>query len=502
MSNSKKIILILVGGFILRMWGIGFGLPYQFHQDEPIVVNHALAYGTGDLNPHFFIIPPLSSYLLFLLYGVYFICLRLLGSMQNAAQFASSFFKDPAPFYLIGRVFLGVLPSILNTYLTYRLAKNFVSIRSALFAAALMSVVYLNVTNGHYIYVDNLLVMFVLLGYIVLSRLIFAYGLKRCILAGIIYGLAVATKYNAIFLAIPFLFIQFSSGRRSASGLLLFIGFALLAFVIGNPFSILDGNNFLLNITKNIRHEHVGWLHHFIYSLWAGTGVDFSTLGSVGLMVFTVKKPRAGIFLLSFAVLFYIHLVFASQYFSRYVLVLIPFLAIGAGYLLFDYLWERVRGAFFRRALIIIAFILISVQAVKSVKADMLFSTKDTRQEALEWIQSNIPVNSRIAFDSTFFRPPVKENTRQLLQKKLLTGKQPGLREIKDKKIDFQIKARELDKNTYEVYYIVSSTNKGPAKFLGFWPVILNKLEALKAEGIEYAVFDNFGINGPSDALR
>src|SRR3989344_5891622 len=61
---------LLMGGFVdtqcgfkLRIWGLNFGLPYQFHQDEPIVVNHALAYGAGDLNPHFFIIPPLASYI-------------------------------------------------------------------------------------------------------------------------------------------------------------------------------------------------------------------------------------------------------------------------------------------------------------------------------------------------------------------------------------------------------------------------------------------------------
>ncbi|MGB2880051.1 MAG: hypothetical protein WBD24_07700, partial [Candidatus Omnitrophota bacterium] len=82
MDLKKKNILILsilVMGAVLRIWGLSFGLPFQLHQDEPIVVNHALAYGAGDLNPHFFIIPPLCSYLLFFAYGLYFILGKIAG---------------------------------------------------------------------------------------------------------------------------------------------------------------------------------------------------------------------------------------------------------------------------------------------------------------------------------------------------------------------------------------------------------------------------------------
>ena len=65
--NSLILLLILAFAFFLRIWGVHFGLPYAYHADEPIVIHHALAYGSGDLNPHFFNIPPLVSYLLFAL---------------------------------------------------------------------------------------------------------------------------------------------------------------------------------------------------------------------------------------------------------------------------------------------------------------------------------------------------------------------------------------------------------------------------------------------------
>ena len=80
--------LILLAGFLLRVWGIAFGLPFLYHADEPIIVNHALAFGAGDLNPHFFKIPPLVSYLLFACYGIYY----LVGGFHGITQFQNLFF--------------------------------------------------------------------------------------------------------------------------------------------------------------------------------------------------------------------------------------------------------------------------------------------------------------------------------------------------------------------------------------------------------------------------
>ena len=68
-KNRWLLAGILLLALALRITGIQFGLPHLYHADEPIVVNHALAYGAGDLNPHFFKIPPLVSYLLFVVYG-------------------------------------------------------------------------------------------------------------------------------------------------------------------------------------------------------------------------------------------------------------------------------------------------------------------------------------------------------------------------------------------------------------------------------------------------
>jgi hypothetical protein len=110
---KKTFFLVLLAGIVLRLWGIDFGLPYILHQDEPIVVNHAMAYGTGDLNPHFFVIPPLPSYIVFFFYGLYFLAGKAIGYFSSANDLAALFFAD-LPGLRAERSFRAVRPEALR----------------------------------------------------------------------------------------------------------------------------------------------------------------------------------------------------------------------------------------------------------------------------------------------------------------------------------------------------------------------------------------------------
>jgi hypothetical protein len=41
---------ITLSALILRVWGIGFGLPYLYHLDEHYYINTALKLGSGVVN--------------------------------------------------------------------------------------------------------------------------------------------------------------------------------------------------------------------------------------------------------------------------------------------------------------------------------------------------------------------------------------------------------------------------------------------------------------------
>jgi hypothetical protein len=72
-SKWQVVLLICALAFVLRIWGISFGLPGVDHGDESEVVNHAVRFGSGDLNPHRFQYGSLVQYILFALYGLYYV---------------------------------------------------------------------------------------------------------------------------------------------------------------------------------------------------------------------------------------------------------------------------------------------------------------------------------------------------------------------------------------------------------------------------------------------
>ena len=47
---SSLVLVIVLGAFGLRIWGIQFGLPYLFHNDEGFEVIRALQLGSGEFD--------------------------------------------------------------------------------------------------------------------------------------------------------------------------------------------------------------------------------------------------------------------------------------------------------------------------------------------------------------------------------------------------------------------------------------------------------------------
>ena len=111
---------IIALALLLRVWGLGFGLPYVYHQDEAIVVNHALAIGAEGWNTRTYLPPQFSSYALFIVYALFFLAGRVSGLFHNATDFAVMFLKDPTVFYLIGRFFLGAAFGTATIFILHR----------------------------------------------------------------------------------------------------------------------------------------------------------------------------------------------------------------------------------------------------------------------------------------------------------------------------------------------------------------------------------------------
>ena len=128
----------LVIALMVRLMGINWGLPYVFYPDEAMIVNPAAAFGTGDLNPHFFIYPSLYMYVLSFVYGMSYVFGWLTGVFSSTDDFVRLFFNDATLFYLPGR-FIAAFSGVATVALVYVYGRRAYDRRVGLIAALFLT---------------------------------------------------------------------------------------------------------------------------------------------------------------------------------------------------------------------------------------------------------------------------------------------------------------------------------------------------------------------------
>ena len=471
---------ILALAFFLRGWGVRFGLPYLYHADEPIVVNHALAFGMGDLNPHFFKIPPLVSYLLFICYGIYCVAGWGLGLFHSVRDFEQLFYFDPSSFYLIARLVFGVSLGTASVYVLYRLVKQFWNTQTALWASFFFAANFLHARDSHYVYADIPLLFVLLLGFYFIFRMAEHPGSKKWnLLVGAMIGLAAAIKYNGIFLVIPYIWMCLGSiPWKKWPGSWILAGIAAgVTFLALNPFAVLDHSLFLKEIMAQSAANRGGlpWLHHLTYSLSGAMGWPMLALALGGTLGALFGKERRSQTIAVFILSYFAVLCFFGQPYDRYVLPLIPFIIILTTKVLFQWK-ERSRLLFW----VLIPFVALP-SLIKIVHWDRLMTAPDVRTVAMEWVEANIPAGSRLALEGGFYMPRLAFTPVQLEEKKSQAAK--GFQvEAKTRRLSALLSKPHLP--SYELYFL--STDPGSAGFLFSEPHVPFDINVLKRKNIEY----------------
>src|SRR5215467_1592216 len=147
--SSIIFFIILTMAATVRLLGINFGLPYVFYTDEALIVNHAAAFGTGDLNPHDFIYPSLYMYILFFVYGMSYVFGWLAGVFSSTDDFVRLFFNDATLFYLPGRL-IAAFSGVATVALVYVYGRRAYDHRVGLIAALFLTFSVMHVEFSHY----------------------------------------------------------------------------------------------------------------------------------------------------------------------------------------------------------------------------------------------------------------------------------------------------------------------------------------------------------------
>ena len=300
--------LVLLAAAALRLVGVRYGLPHGnlLNPDEAQVVPRAweLTNG-GGLDPHpFFDAPSLLLYLL--------------------APFES---WQPRPSYLTARL-VAVAIGLAGVAAAWWLGQRAYGVVGGGVAAVVTGAAGVHVAYSRMAVADVLLTTLVT---VVLALLVSG----RIEAAGAVAGLAVAAKWPGVLLTAPILVGAWGQWRRAAyAG-----GLALAAFVLASPFAVLHAGEAASDLWRAQSRAREGWLgfEHdsfsaiaFVESLWDSLG-PVLIVALVGLAVGIVRRDRADRVLVSFALVYYVALLPLESHFDRYVLPLVPVLAVLAG---------------------------------------------------------------------------------------------------------------------------------------------------------------------------
>src|SRR5258705_7819273 len=96
--------LLLAGAFLLRVWGIKQGLPYSYNVDENAhFVPKAIGLFGHGWNPHYFVNPPAYTYLLHIIFDVWF------GGREGVSR---AYATNQAEVFIVARVTVAVVGTL------------------------------------------------------------------------------------------------------------------------------------------------------------------------------------------------------------------------------------------------------------------------------------------------------------------------------------------------------------------------------------------------------
>jgi hypothetical protein len=519
-TNWSKVIILLILFFALsvRLLGINYGMPYVFNADEAMIVNHAMAFGTGDLNPHDFIYPSLYMYVMFFVYGLTYSTGRLIGVFASTNDFVHLFFTDLTLFYVPGRL-IAAFSGVASVWLVYKLGRRAYNFPVGLVSAAMLCFSVVHVEFSHFVRIH------VPAGLWAIITLSLAWSIyqgqsswRRYLLAGATAGLAASTFYNAGFSLISVVvahLLSISKKRDTPflhTRLLGAVISSFVAFVATTPFALLDWSTFLSDQFSTAKvHSMSGvWELGLFYpftSLSSGFGQPLGTVALLGLgyallrhrpadLILGILPLFAGVFLMLFKVKG-IHLMLMAY----------PAIAILAG----SFLVDVVKAIFRRRAALqpvvvaTVTALLVIAPAVKSFKQSYNLSLPDTRILAKAWVEENIAPGSKIVMDSgkyyfSMAGPPLTPS-RWTLERLIKRGR-AATKSSELAKRDGTRRVAFLGEDAYFQYQLnVLDDRPGYDIFQILHELVSNQVDALTLpeyldQGVQYAIIDSDAAGG------
>ncbi len=425
-QTNLPLIAILAIGFILRIVGIGVGLPDYPDSREPLIAQDILNLIHLKAVPEIYNWPGTAWF-------------YLIAAMGKILEICGFVLTVPHVIWLAR--FTNALLSTGMLWLTYQIGFRFYSRFVGLIGAGLLALAMLHATNESRFALVDIPATFCVTLLLWLCAKDQATSFRRAIWLGVLAGIGFAVKYTTVFAGlsvVAFFFIHRTEGwSRPLLKLATVLGVGAISFTLICPYWLIDlfspeWNQFfdaLFYEVSHYRRGHFGlfatgevtWANRLTY-LWTllrwGMGWPLALLAFIGILIGMIERRDGDNILLAFVLPYLLFIALHKLKFARHLLLVYPALTVFAAasirnvrkgrkgsilrFLPFPSRFNsRLHVSRFTSSCLLALFLggvgvysLIYTAAFAGV-----LTTPPTTIEAAEWIASNIPPDEAVAHE-------------------------------------------------------------------------------------------------------
>jgi 4-amino-4-deoxy-L-arabinose transferase-like glycosyltransferase len=433
LSRRSALIWVTIAtalGAAFRFYGLGWGAPYfHFHIDEHIVFTYADALTRSTREAanaaKFFMYSPFPMYVLNGIVAVH-------NAVSHRLDLAVP--RDQVTYMLLGRAISATLGT-LTIPLGYVIARRLSGRRGGVFAAFLLAATVIHLRESHFFSLDVSMTFFTALGLYFAMRIVERGDVAGEAGSAVAFGLGIASKYSAAFLA-PMIGVAELLSPRAPRRLTPFQLRAWVRVVIRAAVTIAAGIAIFLMLDwlviryfDKFRSDIKVWVidplsgttkpewiaqfadvnavpYWFTNLLWWSLGPALEICGLAGVVWLLVGRKERLCFLAGLFPIFYwlsAGKTATVAPFIRYAVPLAPPLAIAAGALCADVI-ARPR---WRTAGIVTTAVVIGTTTLWAVAYMNVFRQPDSRLVASSWLVENVPPGSKILIEPSHNIPPM-----------------------------------------------------------------------------------------------
>jgi hypothetical protein len=236
-------------------------------------------------------------------------------------------------------------------------------------------------------------------------------------IAGAGVGLAAATKYTGgiTILCLMTAFVSDASGgslRTSSKRCAIALAIGLGAFLIANPYAILDFSTFSHGVNSQASlaagedpvklgtRADSGTAYYLWTFTWGlGWGPTIAAIGGAVLLIVR-RRIAMALTLLPAVIAFIIFMGDQQRFFGRWLMPIFPIVAILAAYGAYELIrWLTARRVPAPVAGTLVAVLLLAQSLVAVIHNDVVLSRPDTRNLARAWMVSHVPAGSKVVIE-------------------------------------------------------------------------------------------------------